>query len=168
MSNILDSISNLANTVVYNNALNTQVNMSVDFINKFGSYSNNFSEVTPIGSEKHSWYYVIAGIFIFISIFLFIVKWQEKTIEDEQEKKKPLSEKPLTILFYISTSIMVIFICYSIYRHFFVYKPQYDKWFSTLPNDARNLLSSINTIRQTMNIINNSYRSHSYHSRRYR
>jgi hypothetical protein len=156
MSNLIDSVNRLANTVAYNNALNTETNLSVDFINKFGSYSNNFSQITQIGGEKHFWYYIVTGISIFLSvIFYFISKEEDK--EDKPENKKPLSKKPGTIAFYILIAIMIGFISYSIYRYFFVYKPEYNQWFSSLPNDARNLLASINTVRQAMNIINDSY-----------
>ncbi len=152
MSNFVDSLNNLANTVAYNNALSTQTNLSVDFINKFGSYSDNFSQITPVGNEKYIWFYVVSAILIFLSVVFYFVKKMED--KEDVENKKPLSEKPVTIIFNITILIMVIFICYSIYRHFFVYKPQYDKWFSSLPNDARNLLASINTVRQTINAIN--------------
>ena len=85
MSNLIDSVNRLANTVAYNNALNTQTNLSVDFINKFGSYSNNFSQITPIGGEKHFWYYIVTGISIFLSvIFYFISKDEDK--EDTEKK----------------------------------------------------------------------------------
>ena len=60
---------------------------------------------------------------------------------------------------------MIGFIGYSIYRYFFVYKPEYNQWFSSLPNDARNLLASINTVRQAMNIINDSYSNTSSNQR---
>ena len=153
MSNFIDSISNLANTVVYNNALSTQANLSVDFINKFGSYSSNFSEITPLGSSKNIWYYVLTGIFIFISIALAMFKKTEDldVQKKPKEQKETIFDKPLTKLFYISILITVVFICYSLYKYFFIYKPQYNKWYASLPNDARNILASINTVRELIN-----------------
>ena len=74
MSSFVDSVNMLANRVAYNNALNTQTNLSVDFINKFGSYSNNFSQITPIGGEKHFWFY----IYIFKCYILFYIKRRNK------------------------------------------------------------------------------------------
>ena len=164
MSSFIDSVNMLANRVAYNNALNTETNLSVDFINKFGSYSNNFSQITHIGGEKHFWYYIITGISIFLSvIFYFISKEEDK--EEDPQNKKPLSKKPGTIAFYIFIGIMIGFIGYSIYRYFFVYKPEYNQWFSSLPNDARNLLASINTVRDAINLINDSYSNSSNNSR---
>ena len=156
MSSFVDSVNMLANRVAYNNALNTQTNLSVDFINKFGSYSNNFSQITPIGGEKHFWYYIITFISIFLSVIFYFIS-KEETKDDNPQNKKPLSQKPGTIAFYILIVIMIGFIGYSLYRYFFVYKPEYNQWFSSLPNDARNLLASINTVKQAINIINDSY-----------
>ncbi len=164
MSSLIDSFNQLANAVAYNNAVNTQTNLSVDFINKFGSYSNNFSELTQIGAEKHMWHYIITGIFIFLSIVFYFAKQDEDKEDENKEKQEDITKKPLTILFYISIFIMIIFIFYSIYRYFFIYQPQYNQWLSSLPNDARNLLASINTITQAVNMLNNSYDNSSYRS----
>lgn len=164
MSDLIDSVNMLANRVAYNNALNTQTNLSVDFINKFGSYSNNFPQLTPIGGEKHFWYYIVTFISIFLSVIFYFIS-KEETKNEDPNKKKSLSEKPGTIIFYILILIMIGFIGYSVYRYFFVYKPEYNQWFGSLPNDARNLLASINTVRQAMNIINDSYSDTSANAR---
>ncbi len=167
MSSFVDSINNLANTVVYNSALNTQANLSVDFINKFGSYSNNFSEITPLGSSKNIWYYVLTGVFIFISIGLAIFKKKEEIdVREQPDEKKEESffDKPLTKLFYISILLTVALMCYSLYKYFFIYKPQYNKWYASLPNEARNILASINTVRELINTTYNRRPTYTYNS----
>jgi hypothetical protein len=118
----------------------------VDFINKYGNFSNNYNELTPLGEQKKIWFYFVAFLSLVLSIICFALSSNSNDFI-----KNPMLKKIVKISAWIFLFIFIASIIYSGYMYLFVYSPQYNEWFKNLPVDAQNKISSINALNMIVN-----------------
>ena len=141
------NISFNPSSLLYNNLAKSQV----DFVNKYGNFSNTYNNLTPLGEQKNTWFYFIAFFSLVLSIICFVFSSNTNdTIKDESLKNI------IKIAAWILLSIFIISLIYSGYIYLFVYSPQYNEWFKNLPVDAQNKISTIRTLTMLINKNNNN------------
>jgi hypothetical protein len=133
---------------------NNVANSKVDFVNRYGSYSAKYDDLTPLGGQKKTWFYFIIVISLIIMGILFNIS-KEKKDENGNVIPPTSNEKIYKILAWIFLGIAIIFIIYSGYMYFFIYSPQYKEWFRNLPVEAQNKLNVIKSLTVISNEVQN-------------
>ena len=142
--------SSITGSIIENNVANSKV----DFVNKYGSYSSNYDNLTPLGGQKKTWFYFILIISLILTGILFHLSKEEK--DANGNIIEPTSAKKLyKILAWMFLGISIIFIIYSGYMYFFIYSPQYNEWLKSLPVEAQNKLNIIKSLNLIANEVQN-------------
>lgn len=129
---------------------NSVINSQVDFIEKYGNYSSNYKDLTPLGGQKKIWFYFIVILSLILTTILFYMSKEEKDINGNIIQ--PTNTKKLyKTLAWVFLGIFIVSITYSGYMYFFVYSPQYNEWLNSLPVDARNKLNIIRGLNMIAN-----------------
>ncbi len=135
---------------------NSVFSSEIDFVNKYGNYSIGYNDLTPLGTQKKTWFYFVLFLSLILTIILFVLAKEEKDINGNVIE--PTTAKKLfKILAYGCLGIFIISVIYSGYMYFFIYSPQYNQWFKTLPVEAQNQLNIITSI----NVIANQAQNYS-------
>ena len=122
-----------------------------NFINNYGDAADDFDCVGKLGSPsmKLNFHVFFAiGAFIAFSIMLYL----SKPKKDKVTKKRGSRNTTQVILLIIGLVFLVISLLnggYYIYLYLSCYVPQKDKWFRTLPEKARNMISQIEFNQET-------------------
>ena len=125
-------------------------NSKVEFVKNYGNLAANYNDLTPLGEQKQVWFYFIIILSAILSGILFHISREEK--DANGNVIKPTTTKNIyKILAWICLAIFIISLIYSGYMYFFVYSPQYNEWFKSLPSDARNKLNIINSLNTIVN-----------------
>jgi hypothetical protein len=142
--------ANITGSLIENNVANSKV----EFVNKYGSYSAKYDDLTPLGDQKKSWFYFIIVISLIIMCILFNIS-KEKKDANGNVIALTSNEKIYKVLAWIFLGIAIIFIDYSGYMYFFIYSPQYKEWFINLPVEAQNKLNIIKSLTVISNEVQN-------------
>jgi hypothetical protein len=126
---------------------NNVTNAKIDFVNNYGTYSNNYDDLTSLGEQKKTWFYFILIISLILTGMLFHISREEKDANGNVIEKTT-AKKIYKILAWIFLGISIIFIIYSGYMYFFVYSPQYNEWVKSLPVDAQQKLNIIKNLNR--------------------
>jgi hypothetical protein len=128
----------------------------IEFINKYGNFANNYKGLNALGEQKYVWFYIL----IFISLFAGIVLnhlSKPKLDENNKPKERTISENLLLYSSYGCAIIFIFSIIYSGYMYFGMYLPEYNDWFSKLPQDAKVELNKIHAYNSIANYSHSNY-----------
>jgi hypothetical protein len=153
--------SNVASTLFsglfHNTAINSESNTKVDFINKYGSYADNYDKLNNLGEQTRIWPYIISILLLIGLIACFMYSKQEENKETGEKIPRTKFKEAIYYLGYVFLVIFIISIIYNGVYYFAFYLPQYRKWYNSLPQDAINLLNTIKTLETVTNISRNYY-----------
>ena len=137
-------------------AANTEVALSkIDFINKYGSISNKYSCVGPLGSPS-----IGVSIFIILTIafaigggVLFSLKYTNNdSTSTTTDNNNNFKNNIAPILSYICFGIAGVFLIIYLIRIFGCYIGQHSQWLSQLPQAAINQLNLTRVAQAVLNV----------------
>jgi hypothetical protein len=128
----------------------------IEFINKYGNLSNNYKYLNALGEHKYVWFYILSFISLFTGLILYHLS-KPKLDENNQLKERTIIEKLLLYSSYGCAIIFIFSIIYSGYMYFGIYLPEYNDWFSKLPQEAKNELNQIQTFDSVANYTRSNY-----------
>ncbi len=139
--------------------IQNQNNLSkVEFVNKYGDLSMKYDKLTATGEQKNVLFYFVPVILLILMMILF-----SKSTQRVDENNKPIertsTEKVLRLLAWIFLGLLILSTGYSGYMYFMLYLPQYNRWFSELPMEAKKQLNLINTLNAITNNGNQNIRN---------
>ncbi len=136
---------------------NNVVTSKMDFLNNYGKMSSNYNALTPLGEQNKVWFYFVLILSLILTGIFF---YQSRKVKDVNGNDiEPTNTKKIyKILAWIFLGISIILIFYSGYMYFFIYSPQYNEWFNSLPPDAKTQLNII----KSLDIISNNSRNRNY------
>ena len=124
--------------------MNSNLSNRAGFENLYGDYSLDYPAVNGFGDIESKYTYTkFFGIFMIIIGAISLVAHKYKSEDDKKNKKKSNSTK---ILLWIASIFLILgtgFFAYFFYAYFYLYLPQYAKFYGELPEEARLLLKKI-------------------------
>ncbi len=99
---------------------NTEINSKVDFVKKYGNYSANYNDLTPLGEQKKVWFYFVLILSLILTAILFNKSKDEKD-SNGQVIEPSTTKKIYKMLAYLFLGISIILIFYNIF--FKIYQP---------------------------------------------
>ena len=120
-----------------------------EFIKNYGSLSEPYKLVNPLGKKVFSfgWVYLICSL---ISIIVFgILNGKRKKSNEENKKSKNFLD------YFLNFLVLLSFLAFGISGlylglYWIIYKIQYFKWYGSLPLDARLKHSTISTAEKLL------------------
>ena len=120
-----------------------------EFISKYGSTTNNYNYLDQLGKMKNGTIVAIFIIAVLLSIGAFVFS---------NNNPKIISQCLLRKIGWIFAIIAIFALGYGGMLYFFLYLPQWNTWFKTLPSEGQILLGSIKGLTSVTNIrYNNGY-----------
>jgi hypothetical protein len=134
---------------------NNLITTKIDFINKYGNLSNNYTNLDAIGEQRQLWFY---GIVVLSSILGFILfRYSQPTLNVDNKLERTNFEKLLQYGSYLCAIIFLVSLVYSGYMYWGVYLPEYYRWYAKLPIEAKGQLNIIHSINDVANMSYNRY-----------
>jgi hypothetical protein len=126
----------LINDMAQASVMNNLVNYKTNFISKYGSTTNNYDELDQLGQMNN------AGIFILIFIFAVVLCILSFVFSSKYDRLS----KYLYYFGWFFLIVIIVTLGYGSYIYFFLYLPQWNEWYKTLPSQAKQDLMSIKTL----------------------
>jgi hypothetical protein len=117
----------------------------MEFVKNYGTLSGNYNNLTPLGEQKNVWFYFVLILSLILTGVFFHLSREERDASGNV-KEKTTSKKIYKILAWMFVGVSSILAIYSGYMYLFVYSPQYNEWFNSLPKDARTQLNIIKNL----------------------
>ncbi len=127
-----------------------EINLKSNFITNYGRYSQPFDKIDMMGNQKFNtlWPLFVGIIGVFASVGLFV---KSKPASDPVTGK-PLEKTDVQKLLYglgwFMLASTIFGFGYAGYLYWFIYLPQYYRWFEKLPTDAKVAIGMISTIER--------------------
>jgi len=122
-----------------------------NFLEKYGKYSKEYDCIENFGkpSFKLTIHIILGVIFFFIFLSLFYMSKPKKNIKT----KKRVSRDNIQMIILVVSIIFLICtlgnVGYFLYLYISCYLPQNSKWFNSLPEDAKKMISQIEFNQKT-------------------